>query len=118
MSEPWLTLPPVKQWLALAWVIAFGVWGAPGCGAPGQTWRPMSQATARADLRHCRMIYSSTPMKPWTWGRICAATLHEWGHLKGRRHSTRPGTVMYRFLNGDRRCHRFGWLLRALPRLT
>ena len=101
----------MKSWLALSWVIAFSIWGMPAqCNTVTQAWRPMpGNVTAWADPLRCRMTYSSTPPKPWTWGRVCAATIHEWGHIDGRRHSRNPRSIMYPILHGDRRCHHYAF---------
>jgi hypothetical protein len=29
-----------------------------------------------------------------TWWQVCATTIHEWGHLVGRRHSSNPNSIM------------------------
>ncbi len=40
----------------------------------------------------CEVVLNSR--KAWPWTTLCTTVVHEYGHLAGRGHSDRPGSVM------------------------
>lgn len=104
-------------WLAAAAKIAIATWGAPHCGhvhqrvfnrlPPGEPANTAAWSYVgypRGARNHCTIGYYGPDRIPWVWWRVCAATVHEWGHLTGHRHSRDPASPMFPVLHPIRQC--------------
>jgi hypothetical protein len=99
-------------WLHAAARIAIVVWGMPHCGHVHQR---VAQAIPAGDPAttaawaipwRCEIDYYGRDRNPWVWWRVCAATVHEWGHLTGHGHSRNPASPMYPVLHPIPQCAR------------
>lgn len=106
------------SWLHLAAKIALATWGMAPCGhvqqrevnalpqgvpADAAAWVYYPGYLYPRRLR-CTIYYYGRDPRPWLWWRVCAATVHEWGHLTGHRHSTDPNSPMYPVLHPISQC--------------
>jgi hypothetical protein len=93
------------QLIATALTIAASTFGATACGAgksPRLYVQPLpARELALAVSRDCSINYNSRHR--FTPYELCAATVHEYGHLAGHwRHSSNPRSIMYSRLT-------YGW---------
>lgn len=99
-------------WLHAAAKIAVIYWGMPHCGHVHQhvvnRLPPDVPAltAAWAEPWNCGIFYYGRDAQSWVWWRVCAATVHEWGHLKGHGHSKNPSSPMYPYLHPIPQCDR------------
>lgn len=106
-------------WLAAAAKIAIAVWGAAPCGhvhqrvfdrlpqgSPADTAAWAYVGWPRGSRNYCTIGYNGRDRIPWLWWRVCAATVHEWGHLTGHHHSRNPNSPMYAILHPIPQCTR------------
>jgi hypothetical protein len=97
--------------------VAAKVWENPCRGQVTVYSAPPLQPTWRAWAypSQCRIGLSTA--SPWTWAELCAALIHEYGHLAGYSdpantadptHSHDPDDIMWPYLHYDARCDDYG----------
>ena len=100
------------SWLHVAAKIAVVMWGMPHCGhVHERVFARLPQGVpadtaAWAQSWDCTIGYYGRDPRPWLWWRVCAATVHEWGHLTGHHHSRNPSSPMYAILHPIPQCTR------------
>jgi hypothetical protein len=104
------------QLIATALTIAASTFGPTHCGAgksPRLYVQPLrANRLAYAGRRDCSINYNSR--HSFTRYELCVATVHEYGHLAGRGHSSNPHAIMYfKLAYGWGPCVRAGGLART-----
>ena len=112
IAHPELAFAVGSAPLQRAQQLAKAHWGSDPCGGQVEiVWSPLAATISALSTwtnpgppfdnpalnSGCKVTFN--PAAKFDWSKLCTVTIHEYGHLAGKRHSRNPGEVMYRYYN-------------------
>jgi Matrixin len=95
------------------WIKAAILAAATAMGSTGHTthihYTNLPRSTAGQAALPSEIIVDKRPRSAWTRDKAMCLIAHEYGHLRGRKHSDNPLSIMFPFFE-RKNCHR--WLVR------
>jgi Matrixin len=96
-TAPWIAVKDAKSYARWYWEDKRGL--TIPCYAVGVRWEPMGSNSLGYTTRRC-LIHLNSREPRWGWYKLCWAVIHEYGHIVGYGHTSKPNALMRPAWNG------------------